>query len=148
MDKYEQKAIDDIEKYGCHILHVMEENDFPNFSYSIGIEGKIKNPDIIIVGLNKDISHWIINEYNNRLNKGETFEPKEYYDDFLEGFKITFIDVNKKHYKEYFGWGSWYYKGDSFKMVQLIYPTTSNIWPWDKNAPNDFSQNQPLLNAS
>ena len=38
MDEYEQKALDDIEKHGCHVLHVMEEDNYPRFTYSIGIE--------------------------------------------------------------------------------------------------------------
>ena len=35
MDQYEEKALKDIEQYGCHILHVMEEGEYPGFSYSI-----------------------------------------------------------------------------------------------------------------
>ena len=37
MDADEQKALDDIEKYGCHIIYVMAEGEAPPFSYSIGI---------------------------------------------------------------------------------------------------------------
>ena len=148
MDVHEQKAIDDIEQYGCHILHVMEEDNYPGFAYSIGIESNTKKPDIIVIGLNKEVAHWIINEYSTRSKNGEVFQPMEYYDNFLEGFKITFVEVNKKHYKEYLGWGLWYNKGDDFKMLQLIYPTTSNVWPWDDNAPKDLLKYQPLLNAS
>lgn len=29
MDKGEEKALNDIEEYGCHILHVMEEGEYP-----------------------------------------------------------------------------------------------------------------------
>jgi len=148
MDQYEQKAIDDIEKYGCHILHVMEEDGYSSFCYSIGIERTIKYPDLIVIGLNQEIAHWVINEYCNRAKNGEEFHTNQYYENFLEGFKVTFIEVDKKHYKEYLGWGRWYNKGDDFKMLQMIYPTTSNTWPWDKNAPENISQLQPLLNAS
>ena len=148
MDEHEQKAIENIEKFGCHILHVMEEDEYPSFCYSIGIEHTTKHPDLIVIGLNQEIAHWVINEYCNRAKKGEEFHPNQFYEDFLEGYKVTFIEVDKKHYKEYLGWGRWYNKGDGFKMLQMVYPTTSNIWPWDKNAPENFSQFQPLLNAS
>ena len=148
MDDYEQKAIDDIEKYGCHILHVMEEDEYPCFTYSIGIEKNTKQPDLIIMGLKQELAYWMINEYNLRINKGEVFELKKYYSGFLEGFEVTFIEVAKEYYKEYLGWGLWYNKGDHFKMAQLVYPSSSEIWPWDEEAPKDFTWFQPLLEAS
>ena len=101
MDEYEQKALDDIENHGCHILHVMEEDDYPCFTYSIGIEKTTNKPDLIIIGLKREIAHWMINEYRQRITKGEVFEPMEFYKDFLEGFDITFVQVDNKHYKEY-----------------------------------------------
>ena len=122
MDEYEQKAIDDIDKYGCHILHVMEDDENPRFTYSIGIQKTTKKPDLIITGLKNEIAQWMINEYNSRIKNGEVFEPSKYYEGFLDGFDVTFIEVSKQHYKEYFGWGCWYNKGDDFKMLQMVYP--------------------------
>jgi len=31
MDAGEQKAIADVEQYGCHVIHVMEQGDLPPF---------------------------------------------------------------------------------------------------------------------
>jgi len=146
MDEYEQKAIDDIEKYGCHILHVMEDEENPRFTYSIGIEKSTGKPDLIIYGLKNEVAQWLINEYNNRIRNGEVFEPSKLYGGFLDGFDIAFIEVEKKHYKEHFGWGLWYNKDENFKMLQLVYPSTLGVWPWDKEAPEDFTWFQPLLN--
>jgi hypothetical protein len=148
MDEHEQKALDDIEKHGCHILHVMEEDDYPRFTYSIGIEKTTNKPDIIITGLKRELAHWMINEYRRRIAEGEVFEPMEFYQGFLEGFDITFVEVDKKHYEEYLGWGLWYNKGTNFNMLQLVFPNTSGVWPWNENASQDFTWFQPLLNAS
>lgn len=146
MDEYDQKAIDDIETYGCHILHIMEDEEHPRFSYSIGIEKSTSKPDLIIYGLKNEIAQWMINEYNRRIRNGEEFEPSKLYSGFLDGFDVAFIEVAKKHYKDHFGWGLWYNKGDDFKMLQLVFPSTSGVWPWDKEAPKDFAWFQPLLN--
>ena len=148
MDEHEQKALDDIEKHGCHILHVMEEDDYPRFTYSIGIEKTTNKPDIIITGLKRELAHWMINEYRRRILEGEVFEPMEFYQGFLEGFDITFVEVDKKHYEEYLGWGLWYNKGTNFNMLQLVFPSTSGVWPWNENASEEFTWIQPLLNAS
>ncbi len=148
MDQYEEKALEDIEEYGCHILHVMEEDEYPSFTYSIGIEKISGQPEIMVTGLKQEIAHWIVNEYNIRVKAGEVFKVGEYYSDFLEGFEVTFKEVEQEHYSEYFGWAKWLYKSENFKVLQLIYPNTSGVWPWDPEAPEDFKWFLPKLYAN
>ena len=69
------------------------------------------------------------------------------YDGFLEGFEVTFKLVEKKHYKEYFGWAQWLYKDKSYRVLQLIYPNTSGVWVWDKEADDDLKWFIPRLYA-
>jgi hypothetical protein len=145
MDENEEKALKDIEQYGCHILHVLEEGDYPSFTYSIGIEQSTDQPELIVTGLNRDLAMWMINEYNRRIREGERFEPFLSYSGFLDEFEVTFREVEKQHYPEYFGWGSWLYKGDDFRVLQLIYPSTSGVWPWDEGAPDEFTWFIPKL---
>ena len=103
MDEKDEKALSDIEKFGCHVLTVMEGDGEPCFSYSIGINKNQSKPDLIIVGLKLDLAHSIINNYKNRLLAGEVFEPGNYYSDFLEDFDVCFIKMDKSHYEEYLG---------------------------------------------
>ncbi|KPJ91599.1 MAG: hypothetical protein AMJ53_11280 [Gammaproteobacteria bacterium SG8_11] len=147
MDKQEQKAVDDIEKFGCHVIHVLEEEDLPGFTYSIGIYASTGKPDMLIMGLKREVAHSIINEYNKRVKSGEEFVPNSSYGGFLEGFDVVFKKMDKKFYKNYLGWGLWFYKGDAFEMLQMVFPTTSGIWPWEEDAPEDFLWFQPLLTS-
>ncbi|EWH08602.1 hypothetical protein DS2_16689 [Catenovulum agarivorans DS-2] len=146
MDKQDQKALNDIEEYGCHIINVMEGDNEPSFTYSIGINQKQNKPDLIIVGLKRELAHSIVNNYKDRLLAGETFETGQYYSDFLGGFDVFFIEVDKSHYKEYLGWGLWLNNGDDFKMLQLIWPTTDGVWPWDSDKSEFYEWAQPILN--
>ena len=79
---------------------------------------------------------------------GETFETGKFYSDFLGNFDVCFIEVDKSHYKEYLGWGLWLNNGDDFKMLQLIWPTTDGIWPWDEDKSEYYSWAQPILNQN
>ncbi|EGM71228.1 hypothetical protein SOHN41_00962 [Shewanella sp. HN-41] len=56
--------------------------------------------------------------------------------------------MDKKHYKEYLGWGLWLYSGNNFKTYQLIWPTTAGIWPWSENKSEYYAWAQPILNSS
>ena len=148
VDKNEQKALDDIERCGRHILNVLEDDEYPNFSYSIGINQTLNKPELIIVGLKKEIAHPIINDYYDRLNKGEIFEPGNYYGNFLDGCEVLFIDVAEQYYESHMGWCRWIYKGNKFNALQLVYPTTDGIWPWDKEADESYRWWQRILNDS
>lgn len=145
MDKSEEKALTDINEFGCHILHVMEDKENPCFSYSIGIQKVSNQPEIIITGLKFELSHSIINNYNNQIKLGKSFKTDTFYDGFLENFEIMFKKVNKIYFQEYFGWARWLYKGDNFNALQLIYPNVDGIWPWDEKASSDFKWFIPNL---
>jgi hypothetical protein len=96
----------------------MENEHGPSFSYSIGIQQCLNKPDLIIQGLNHEIAQAIINDYNLRLKNGEEFVPGKFYNNFLDGFKVCFVDVDAKFYDDYFGWGKWLYKDTGFKVLR------------------------------
>ncbi len=143
MNRGEQKALADIDKYGCHVIHVAAEDELPPFSYSVGIERSSGAPEVVVVGLEQPIAHFVVNEYNRRIQEGEVFTAGHTYGDFLEGFLVGFEQVEESFYPEYFGWNLWLYDGPSFRVLQMVYPTTSGIWPW--NASADFREWQPIL---
>ena len=147
MNEYNQKALLDIEKYGCHILHVAAEDEFPPFSYSIGIHLKSKASEVIVVGLKQELSHFIINEYSRRVILGERFQTGKPYAGFLEGFEVLLDRVDEKYFDEYLGWAIWLYEGKTFEVLQMVYPNTDGIFPWDLLADSWFRSRQPILSS-
>lgn len=145
MDAGEQKALDDIEQFGCHILHIMAEGELPSFSYTVGIQRTSNAPELIVVGLKRPIAHFVLNEYNRRVRKGEHFGDGQFSGGFLEGFDCLFREVDRANYKEYLGWGLWLYGGDGFNALQLVYPNTRGVWPWQHDANQWFKSWQPIL---
>ena len=148
MDESESKALNDIDEYGCHVINVMEGDDEPSFTYSIGINKKLNKPDVVILGLKTELAHSMVNNYNERLMDGEVFVPGKYYPDFLGDFDVCFVHVAKKYFKEYFGWGLWLYDGEDFEVLQIVWPTTDGIWPWDKEKSDFYKWSQPILNEA
>ena len=147
MDESDRKTLDDIEKYGCHVVGVMAEDDLPPFAYSVGIQQKTTKPELIVIGLKHELAHSIINDYNQRVVSGEVFEPGKRYAGFIEGFECELRVVHSSHYKEHLGYCHWLYHGWHFKVLQLIYPTTTGVWPWQPEATEWFRTRQPLLDT-
>lgn len=120
MDDKDQKALNDIEKFGCHVLNVAEGEGEPSFTYSIGINKKQNKPDVVILGLKAPLAHSMANNYKDRLLSGEVFESGKFYADFIEGFDVCFVQVAREHYRAYFGWGLWLHDGSDFEMLQMV----------------------------
>ena len=148
MDEQEKKALQNIEEYGNHVISVMEGDGYPRFTYSIGINKTQFKPDIIILGLKPELAHSIANNYRDRLLSGEIIKPGKYYSDFIGNFDVVFEKVACKYYKDYFGWARWLHEGDDFEMLQLIWPTTNGVWPWDDDTSEYYNWAQPVLNES
>lgn len=148
MDEHEAKFFEIIEKYGWHIMQVSnaEGEDGPTFSYSTGIYKHFGKPELIAFGLSKPLEKSIINSYGGDIESGaRNILPGAYYDGFLDGFDVTFIEANETARQTYACWADWYYQRLPFPLLQCVYPTTSGIWPWEDRASDDFKAAQPLF---
>jgi len=148
LDNGDKKLIDDIEKVGWHVLKVLEDDNGPGFAYSVGLFKTFQHPEIIIIGLKLDLAHILINNIGEDIKNGKQYQSGQLYTDILDDFKCLMLDVPKKNYKKYVGYGRWYYEGNNFPLLQCIYPTVKGIYPWEKDWPEDIIDLQPILGDS
>jgi hypothetical protein len=145
MSKADQKLLSDIEEYGWHIVNVLEDEEGPPYSFSIGLYHTFRHPEVIIIGLDPDLMQNMINWIGADIRGGKSFEIGKEYADLIEGFNCTFMVVQKKYYSEYLGYAMWFYKGDGFPVIQCVWPTTKGKFPWEKGYPKDLVKWQQLL---
>lgn len=142
----DKRVARDVEQYGCHVISVFDPDEqLPTFSYSVGIQRTSGAPEAIVIGVRPSLGHSMINEYNDQVRKGVRFERGKQYSGFLEGFNIYVEPAKAKLLAEYTLGCDRFYKGESYSVVQLIYPTTTGVWPWQKTASEWFRSNQPML---
>src|SRR5262245_56673386 len=116
MDERDRKTLEDIERYGCAVIHVMGEGEEPPFSYSVGITRTSAAPEVVIVGFEQRFAHRIVNEYNRRVRAGERFVVGARYGGFLVGFEVEVARVDRGCYREYLGYDRWLYRGDELDV--------------------------------
>jgi len=76
---------------------------------------------------------------------GEWFQSGVFYLGVLDGFAFQFCAVAPEHRSEYMRSACWLHGDPEFAALQLIWPSTSGVWPWDPEASDWFRTNQPLL---
>ena len=148
MKPAEQRILDDIEQYGCHVTSVFDPAQTePSFSYSIGLTRTAAVPEVIAVGVRPELGHSLVNLYMDRSRSGESFVPGIPYVGFLSGFPVYFRPVLEEYRRKYMLSATWLYGGTDYQALQIVYPTTDGIWPWDATASDWFRNNQPLLDG-
>jgi hypothetical protein len=149
LSSYESNLLANIEKHGCSVTSVFDpEGKDPKFSYSIGIAKTTSAPELIVVGLNSDISLWLVNEYNRRVRDGEVFAAGISHAGFLDGHDVQFVDVAETHRKHYMTSACWLHGGPGFDALQLVWPDASGYWPWDEEAAESYRLGQPILSVA
>lgn len=142
----DKKVVDDIHEYGCHVISVFDPDEvIPYFSYSVGIQETSGVPDAIVVGLKPNIGGFMVNEYNRQVKAGTRFQRGVLYPGFLEGFEVYIEPAQRKLLTEYTLGCDRYYQDKEYSVVQIIWPSTAGVWPWQKNASEWLKSNQPMF---
>ncbi|AXE18290.1 hypothetical protein DR864_11305 [Runella rosea] len=148
MTKAEQKVLDDIEKYGYHIINVANTGDEKDieFSYSIGLFTTFHKPEVLVLGLSIDIRNILIENVAYAYEQGTEFRIGEFSGEIINNYNCLIIDVEKHLYKEYVGWAMWYNHYKDFPIIQIIYPLKSGLFPWQSEFPEELKY--PILNIN
>jgi hypothetical protein len=142
----DKRVARDIKQYGCHVVNVFDPRGrLPFFSYSIGIQDSSDAPDVIVIGLRPELGGFLVNEYNRQVRKGKRFQRGRRYKGFLVGFPVYFEPARMERVRRYAYGCARYYDGRHYSVVQLIFPSTKGVWPWNKSASKGFVKNQPML---
>ena len=145
LSENDKQLVNNIEIYGWHVIKVMEDEIGPGFGYSIGLFKTFGHPEIIIIGLELDLIHLLINNIGEDIRNGKTFQAGQYYPGIIESVNCFFTSVDKKHYAEYVSYAQWYYKDVEFPLLQCVYPIVKTIYPWQSDWPKEIKNQQPIL---
>jgi hypothetical protein len=144
-DEFHRKTLENIEKYGLSVQYVFDNEENFQFSYSIGLYQTYQHPEIIIIGLEQELMHVVINNLAEDIKNGKRHEAYSWSPDVLDDFECYFIEVDKSNYDEYVLGDIRLYGGNNFPLLQCIYPTLKGIYPWEKEWPEEIKNLQPIL---
>lgn len=145
-DDYERHVVEDVQRYGWHIVGVEDDPNGPAFAYSIGIYHTLKQPEIIIFGLG-DIKTMgqVINAVGNEMRQGMKFDEGQESNRILEKYSCMFRHVDKGFYPDYLGYAMWYYRPEDFPVLQCVWPDRIGRYPWQPEFTEALHSRQPVL---
>jgi len=145
LDDGDRAFLSGVRQHGWYSTNVFADEERPGFIYSTGFWYCFKAPEVIIFGLPQEVAHQVLWLLFERLEAGERFNTDQPVPDILTGYNVRFCPAPESAFPEYLGWNRWFYGGDTFEVLQLIFPDMEGRFPWENGVSQDFKAMQPVL---
>jgi hypothetical protein len=148
LDRHEQNFVEKIREHGWFGTHVAADNEAPGFGFTTGFWLKFGLPELIVFSLSRQAAHDTFWHMFRELKTGKRFAIREPQDGIFRNVAAVLLPVSKQEYQSYLGWSRWFYGGDEFQCLQLVFPDANGYFPWANGATDDFRWGQPDLTGS
>jgi hypothetical protein len=130
-DDPDRKLLSDISQYGWHIIVIQKEVSSPTYSFTVGLFYTFGHPELMIMGLNQNVSHSIFQTAAGAIASGATFQASGFTDILIDSYKCKFSEIGVSRYQEYLGYGIWFYRSlpRPFPALQILWPDKSGKYP-------------------
>lgn len=145
LDQHERTFVENIREHGWFRNGVFADDDHVGFAYTTGFWISAKQPELIIFSLSQDVSHKVFWDLFRDAKDGAALLIGKRTDGVFGGAPAYAFPVAKKHYRELLGWSRWFYGGDDFPCLQIVWPDRNGVFPWEPNFETDFQSSQPDL---
>lgn len=146
LDDGERHFLNTIKEHGWFSTRVFDHKGTqPDFTYSTGFSASFDFPEIIVFGLSKDTAHSVLWDVwrDIETNKKPPIGLKTI--GIFGNADAVFLPVAKSAYPEHLGWSRWFYRGDNFDCLQLVWPDREGKFPWEQGFDNDLVTSQTDL---
>ena len=145
LSERDARLLQTLEQWGWFVTKVGGTDSEPPFAYSMGLYENFKHPEIILFGLDFEVMHRLINGAAKRIQQGQRYAERHRYDDLIEGYPCEFHKVNPSRYDGLLNYAIWYYRGEAFPALQLIWPDSAGLFPWEDGFAESVRKKQPIL---
>jgi hypothetical protein len=145
LDKHEQNFVANVRQHGWFAMHVGSDAGGPEFSYTTGFWLKFSHPELIVFSLSRQVAHDTFWHLYREIESGRRFAVGDRIGDVFENAPAMFLPVAQRNYGNHLGWSRWFYGGDDFQCLQLLWTDRDGHFPWSSEAPADSRAAQPDL---
>ena len=130
-DAAELAFVDGIKQHGWMHTNALDEDDKPGFSFTTGFAASIGHPELIIFKVDKKVAHDIFWLLYRCAENGKPVPRARRVGGILPNDDAYIFTVARRHYPNYLGWSRWFYRGDDFECLQVVWPDEAGVFPWE-----------------
>jgi len=147
LDAEERRFVAAIREHGWFCTHVGADDEGPGFSYTTGFQHSLGAPEIIVFAMKPEIAHAVLWDIFQDLQGGASFPTGQRLNSVFANLEAVFLPVDGDAYEDHLGWSRWFYRGDDWPCLQLIWPDRDGRFPWEPDFDPAFVDNQPNLSG-
>lgn len=148
LDEHERRFVANIRKHGWIRTSVFGEEGNPAFAYTTGFWVTAQAPELVIFSMKDELAHDVFWDMFRTSKSGLTYPIARRTNDVFANLPAYLFPVAKRHYREHLGWNRWFYAGDDFPCLQLVWSDRDGVFPWEAGFDETFRQDQPDLTES
>lgn len=151
INEFEQTIIDHVNRHGCHINWVFDENSaVPAFAYSIGFTKTVGAPEVVMFGLARETCGPAINALMAMCAAGQTLTEGTRIHQFFGPYDCVIRMVDPSWLiRDYFASAIWYHQTQSGEplreVAMVVWPDAEHKFPWEEGCADWVRADQPPL---
>jgi hypothetical protein len=131
LDEAERDFIDGIGEHGWMQTQALDEDDKPGFSFTTGFQFSIGHPEILAFKIDRQVANRIFWLLYRCARNGKPVPRATRTTGIVPGDEAYVFPIARRHYADYLGWSRWFYRGDDFECLQIVWPDEAGLFPWE-----------------
>lgn len=145
LDEDEQSFVALVREHGWFRTGVLGDEGGPGFSFTTGLWVNARHPELIIFSMKDNIAYSVFWDLFRDAKAGQPLPIGQRTDAVFANLPAYVFLVAKKHYRDFLGWSRWFYGGDDFPCLQIVWPDRAGRFPWEPDFDTEFGDDQPDL---
>jgi hypothetical protein len=152
-DPLDRRTVDDVGRQGVSLIAVGtgecdcgdcdgEPGEGPAFAYTIGLPHSAGHPELVVSGLRPELMGRMLQSAASRVLDVFCFSPGTTAENLLGFWPVVADPLSDEGLEETVLWSRWFHRG-RVDALQLVWPSTSGIFPWQPGASRVIADAQP-----
>lgn len=145
LEENEKAFVAKVREHGWFRTGILADNEGPAFSFTTGLWVNANHPELIMFSMKDSIAHDVFWDVFRDAKAGRKLSAGKRTDAVFANLPAYGFAVARKYYADHLGWSRWFYAGDDFPCLQIVWPDRTGTFPWEERFDAEFAGNQPDL---
>jgi hypothetical protein len=145
LDDGELNFVRNIREFGWFRTGILAEGARPGFAYTTGFWSSLGSPEILVFALAANVTHTLLWNLYRELKDGRLLTVGQPLGDVFGSHSAYLFPVSKDYYPDHLSRNLWFYGGNDFPYLQLVWPDRQGVFPWEPDFDEGFRKDQPDL---
>ncbi|MFT3722487.1 MAG: DUF4262 domain-containing protein [Hyphomonadaceae bacterium] len=145
LDDHERAFVASVKVHGWFRHGIFADEGRPSFSFTTGFWVNADHPELVIFSMKDTLAHQVFWDAFGEAKAGRKLLVGKRTDAVFANLPAYAFTVTKKHYADHLGWSRWFYAGDDFPCLQIVWPDRAGLFPWETGFDRAFKDDQPDL---